>query len=76
MGASFTGEAAAKASPAGTPRQAPRHGSAFEIFFRVSAYLAWLMAWRLALVARPAPARRFADLLQDLGASFVKLAST
>ena len=77
MGASLTGETAAQASAAGAPRLAPRQGStigrAFEIFFRVSAYLAWLMAWRLSLVARPAPARRFAELLQDLGTSFVKL---
>ncbi len=77
MGASFTSEAAARAGAAATPRHAPRRGStigrAFEIFFRVSAYLAGLMAWRLSLVRRPAPAERFADFLQDLGASFVKL---
>ena len=77
MGASLTGETAAQESAAGAPRLALRPGStigrAFEIFFRVSAYLAWLMAWRLSLVARPAPARRFAELLQDLGTSFVKL---
>jgi len=48
-------------------------GRALEIVLRISAYVAWLFAWRLALVRRPAPARRFADLLQDLGTSFVKL---
>ncbi len=77
MGASFTSEATATASTKGMPRQPPRHGStigrAFEIFFRVAAYLAWLMAWRLSLASHPTPAKRFADLLQDLGASFVKL---
>ncbi len=68
MGASFTSESAAKSGMAGTARQAPRRGStvgrAFEIFFRVAAYLAWLMAWRLSLARRPRPAKRFADLLQ------------
>ncbi len=60
-----------------TPRRAPRTGStigrAFEIFVRIGAYLAWLMAYRLGLASRPTPAKRFADLLQDLGTTFVKL---
>ena len=60
-----------------TARQAPRPGStigrAFEIFLRIGTYLAWLMAYRLSLVGRPTPAKRFADLLQDLGTTFVKL---
>jgi len=60
-----------------TPRQAPRTGStigrAIEIAFRVWAYLAWLLAWRLSLVRRPTPAQRFARLLENLGTSFVKL---
>src|SRR5258707_12976428 len=77
MGASFTSEAAARAGAAATPRHAPRRGStigrAFEIFFRVSAYLAGLMAWRLSLGRRPAPPERFADFLQDLGAGLVEL---
>jgi ubiquinone biosynthesis protein len=58
-------------------REAPRPGStigrAFEIFFRVAAYITWLMAWRLSLVRQPTPAKRFANLLEDLGTSFVKL---
>src|SRR5260221_14036707 len=77
MGASFTSEAAARAGAAATPRHAPRRGStigrAFEIFFRVSAYLAGLMAWRLSLGRRPAPPGGFADFLQDPRPSFVKL---
>ena len=60
-----------------TPRQAPRTGStigrAFSIFFRVLAFLLWRMRWNLSLVQSPSPARRFADLLEDLGTSFVKL---
>ncbi len=61
----------------GVPRRAHKPGSMFgralEIFFRVSSFLAWLSGWRLGAVNSPTPARRFADLLQDLGATFVKL---
>src|ERR1700687_3480078 len=60
-----------------TVRQAPKPGStigrALEIFFRVMAFIAWLLAYRMSFVNKPTPARRFADLLQDLGATFVKL---
>jgi ubiquinone biosynthesis protein len=60
-----------------TAREAPPAGStlgrAFEIFFRISGYLAWLALWRLSLVSKPQPARRFANLLESLGTSFVKL---
>src|SRR6185437_8910630 len=48
-------------------------GRFFEIVFRISAYLLWLLFYRLSLVRRPTPARRFADLLENLGTSFVKL---
>jgi ubiquinone biosynthesis protein len=58
-------------------RQAPKPGStvgrALEIFFRVIGFSAWLLAYRMSFVNAPSPARRFADLLQDLGATFVKL---
>ena len=70
MGASFAGETA---TAMGTPRQGSTIGRAFEIFLRMTSYLLWLTGWRLGLVRHPAPAKRFADLLQDLGASFVKL---
>jgi ubiquinone biosynthesis protein len=60
-----------------TVRQAPKPGStvgrALEIFFRLIGFSAWVLAYRMSLVNAPSPARRFADLLQDLGATFVKL---
>ena len=60
-----------------TARQAPRTGStigrAIQIAWRIGVYVAWVMAWRLSLVRRPTPAQRFGRLLEDLGASFVKL---
>ena len=60
--------AARRPNPAGSTI-----GRFLEIVYRVAAYLLWLMMWRLSLVRRPTPARRFARLLEDLGASFVKL---
>lgn len=48
-------------------------GRAFEVAARIGAYVVWLMRWRLGIVTRPTPARRFAALLENLGASFVKL---
>jgi ubiquinone biosynthesis protein len=48
-------------------------GRFFEIIFRISGYVLWLALWRLSLVRHPSPARRFADLLENLGTSFVKL---
>jgi ubiquinone biosynthesis protein len=45
---------------------------AFEVAARVGSYVLWLLMHRLSLVHRPSPARRFADLLEDLGAAFVK----
>jgi ubiquinone biosynthesis protein len=63
--------------PRHTPRHAPPAGStigrAFSIFFRVLAFLGWRLAWQLGFVRHPSPAKRFADLLEDLGTSFVKL---
>lgn len=72
---------AAAAPNANRPRRAARRnvarggtiGRFLEIIFRVSGYVAWLALWRLSLVREPSPARRFADLLETLGASFVKL---
>lgn len=68
---------ARNAAPQASARRAPRHGStvgrALEIFFRVSSFLAWTFAYRLAFAHKPEPAVRFAELLQDLGATFVKL---
>jgi ubiquinone biosynthesis protein len=64
-------------APQAGARRAPPQGStigrALEIFFRVSSFLAWLFAWRLGLAHRTHPPQRFAELLQDLGATFVKL---
>lgn len=58
-------------------REAPPAGSmlgrAFEIFYRVASYALWLLLWRLGLARRRTPAERFASLLENLGASFVKL---
>lgn len=48
-------------------------GRAFEIFFRVAGWLSWLALHRLGLPRRLSPAKRFAALLENLGASFVKL---
>lgn len=60
-----------------TARQPPARGStigrAFEIFLRITAYLFWLLGERLSLVRHPTAAQKFADVLQGLGTSFVKL---
>jgi ubiquinone biosynthesis protein len=48
-------------------------GRFFAIVFRISAYLTWLLLWRLSLVRHPTPALRFAELLENLVTSFVKL---
>src|SRR6185503_3546975 len=48
-------------------------GRFLEIVFRTTGYLLWLLFYRLSLVRQPSPARRFADLLENLGTSFVKL---
>ena len=48
-------------------------GRFLEIVVRIAGYVAWLALWRLSLVRQPSPARRFAGLLENLGASFVKL---
>jgi ubiquinone biosynthesis protein len=48
-------------------------GRAFEIFFRASTFLAWLVVRRMGFARKVSPARRFADTLQGLGTSFVKL---
>src|SRR6185312_9411069 len=48
-------------------------GRFIEIVLRISSYVLWLALWRLSLVRQPSPARRFAGLLENLGASFVKL---
>jgi ubiquinone biosynthesis protein len=64
------------AAPPGTREPAPAGstiGRAFEIFLRVSGWLAWLSLYRLGLTRRHAPEKRFADLLEGLGTSFVKL---
>ena len=60
--------AALEAPPAGSTL-----GRAFEIFFSVTAYVLWLLLWRLGLARRSSPAERFASLLENLGTSFVKL---
>lgn len=58
-------------------RDARASGSTFgrgiEICWRISAYLVWLLFWRLTAAGKSTPAQRFAGLLEDLGASFVKL---
>jgi len=46
---------------------------AFEVAARIGGYVLWLTLWRLSFVHSPTPARRFAALLEGLGASFVKL---
>ena len=71
------GFAGGKTAARATARQ-PRHtggtiGRFFGIVLRISSYLAWLLFWRLSLVRHPTPARRFAELLENLGTSFVKL---
>jgi ubiquinone biosynthesis protein len=70
-------ESAGDRSARATARQpAPTGGTIgrfFGIVFRVASYLTWLLLWRLSLVRHPTPARRFAELLENLGTSFVKL---
>jgi len=64
-----------------TSHRAARHsmppggtiGRFFGVVLRISGYLGWLLLFRLSLARRPAPARRFASLLENLGTSFVKL---
>jgi ubiquinone biosynthesis protein len=48
-------------------------GRACELVARVTAFLVWLLYWRLTQASRHTPAQRFAALLETLGASFVKL---
>ena len=48
-------------------------GRASQIVYRVAAYVLWLFLWRLTAAGKQTPAQRFAELLEDLGASFVKL---
>jgi ubiquinone biosynthesis protein len=73
MKTATAGDEAARA----TARQAAPTGGTigrfFAIVFRISAYVTWLLLWRLGLARRPTPARRFAELLENLGTSFVKL---
>jgi ubiquinone biosynthesis protein len=57
-----------EAAPAGSTI-----GRAFEIFLRISGWLAWLSLYQLGLARGPQPAKRFAHLLESLGTSFVKL---
>jgi ubiquinone biosynthesis protein len=72
---------AAAAPKASRPRDSARRfvtrggtiGRFVEIVFRIGGYVLWLALWRLGLARSPSPARRFADLLETLGASFVKL---
>ena len=47
-------------------------GRAVEVVARVASYVCWLLLHRLGLVSKPTPARRFANLLEGLGATFVK----
>jgi ubiquinone biosynthesis protein len=58
-------------------RPAARRGStigrALEIFVRVVSFIVWVMGYRLSAATHTSPAQRFAELLQDLGATFVKL---
>lgn len=72
-----SGSVSDRTAPPAMPRQAPAHGSTigrfFEIVFRVAAYILWLLGYRLSLRRHPAPSKRFARLLEDLGTSFVKL---
>jgi ubiquinone biosynthesis protein len=66
----------ARRTPAGARRNVTRGGTIgrfLEIIFRIGGYVGWLALWRLSLVRSPSPARRFADLLENLGTSFVKL---
>jgi len=48
-------------------------GRALEIGVRIAGFILWMLLWRLGVVRKSSPAERFADLLQDLGTSFVKL---
>src|SRR6201995_129884 len=56
-----------------SPRRGSTVGRAFEIVFKVTAFLAWLAARKARLVRETATPRRFAQLLEGLGTSFVKL---
>jgi ubiquinone biosynthesis protein len=55
------------------PRTGSTIGRAFSLFFRGSMFLLWMLGWRLGAVHNSTPAKRFADLLEDLGTSFIKL---
>lgn len=48
-------------------------GRAFQIFFSISAFLAWITLRRVGLIRGDSPAVRLARLLEGLGTSFVKL---
>jgi ubiquinone biosynthesis protein len=48
-------------------------GRAVHIFFAVLTYGLWRVFYRLGLTRRSTPARRFAQLLEHLGTTFVKL---
>ena len=48
-------------------------GRAVEIGLRIGGFILWMLLWRLGFARRQSPAERFADLLENLGTSFVKL---
>jgi ubiquinone biosynthesis protein len=66
-----------RTTPRATARQSPPRGGTIgrflQIAFRTTGYLLWLLFYRLSLFRHPTPARRFADFLENLGTSFVKL---
>jgi len=67
------GNTGTRASARRSPATGGTIGRFFAIVLRISGYLTWLFLFRLSLVRHPSPARRFADLLENLGTSFVKL---
>ena len=69
----FAGDRPARATARKSVPPGGTIGRFFAIVFRISAYLAWLLFYRLSLARHPRPARRFAELLENLGTSFVKL---
>jgi len=73
MGFPDDGSTTARAAARRAPAVGGTIGRFFEIVFRISAYLLWLLFYRLSLIKNTTPARRFADLLENLGTSFVKL---
>ena len=48
-------------------------GRALRIFFAITWYGVWRVLWRMGVVRKSNPAQRFADLLEHLGTTFVKL---